>query len=476
MVRRLVEHEQIDFFIHEHAQPQPRLLAAGERTDGLEHVLAGEQECAEAVARRLGRAILLIEHRVIERALRVGKVNDLRQIARLDGRAELDLSLRGQLAEQHTQERRLAGAVVAEQRNALAAPHRQLHAGKQRPAAELLAEILDGEDFVAVELLFAEAGAERLLLGRPLRLLDALHAVLDGHGAAVEHAVVDAPALHALDGEAELLELGLLLLILPELMVEALLLFLEVEAVVAAVELGLACGYFNDALHDLIEEIAVMRDRQDRSLEVTDVVLQPLHAAQVQMVRRLVEQQDVRLLEQQARQVHARLFAAGQAVEFPAAHFGRDAKAVTDLVDFRVLLIAAARQIGVAQAVIFAQIRSGSILFERFFQFLHPALQRGQRNKGRAQHILNGKSGRIDRDLGDEAQLLSGGDMDLAGIGGQLPRQQAEQRRLAAAVAAHDADAFALVNVKAQSVQQGLADLKGLDQLVYRNIDHRSSP
>ena len=66
--------------------------------------------------------------------------------------------------------------------------------------------------------------------------------------------------------------------------------------------------------------------------------------------------------------------------------------------------------------------------------------------------------------------------MDLAGIGGQLPRQQAEQRRLAAAVAAHDADAFALVNVKAQSVQQGLADLKGLDQLVYRNIDHRSSP
>lgn len=95
MVRRLVEHEQIDFFIHEHAQPQPRLLAAGERADGLEHVLAGEQECAEAVARRLGRAVLLIEHRVIERALRVGKVDDLRQIARLDGRAELDLSLRG---------------------------------------------------------------------------------------------------------------------------------------------------------------------------------------------------------------------------------------------------------------------------------------------------------------------------------------------------------------------------------------------
>ena len=218
-----------------------------------------------------------------------------------------------------------------------------------------------------MELLFAEAGAERLLLGRPLRLLDALHAVLDGHGAAVEHAVVDARALHALDGEAELLELGLLLLILPELMVEALLLLVEVEAVVAAVELGLARGYFNDALHDLIEgnngQCEIVRTVP---LEVTDVVLQPLHAAQVQMVRRLVEQQDVRLLEQQARQVHARLFAAGQAVEFPAAHFGRDAKAVTDLVDFRVLLIAAARQIGVAQAVVFAQIRSGKHPFRAF--------------------------------------------------------------------------------------------------------------
>ena len=111
------------------------LMCEAARSMDVDFVSGGERRdffFSMPVARRLGRAVLLIEHRVIERALRVGKVNDLRQIARLDGRAELDLSLRGQLAEQHAQERRLAGAVVAEQGDSLAAPHRQLHTGKQR--------------------------------------------------------------------------------------------------------------------------------------------------------------------------------------------------------------------------------------------------------------------------------------------------------------------------------------------------------
>ena len=69
MVRRLVEDEQVDLLVHQHAQPQPALLAAGEGADRLEHVLALKQIRAQPVARGLHGAVLLIEHRVEERPL-----------------------------------------------------------------------------------------------------------------------------------------------------------------------------------------------------------------------------------------------------------------------------------------------------------------------------------------------------------------------------------------------------------------------
>ena len=167
--------------------------------------------------------------------------------------------------------------------------------------------------------------------------------MLDGHRAAVEHAVVDAPAFHALNGVAELLELRLLLLILLELAVEALLLFLQVKRIVAAVKIRLAARDLDDAPDHAVEEEAVVGDGQHRALEFEQVFLQPLDAFEVQMVGRLVQKQNVRLFQQQARQIHAGLLPARQAVEFLGAHGLRDAEAVADLIDICVLLVAAAR-------------------------------------------------------------------------------------------------------------------------------------
>ena len=125
--------------------------------------------------------------------------------------------------------------------------------------------------------------------------------MLDGHGAAVERAVVDAPALHALEREAKLPELGLLFFILLELQLEPRLLFLHIERVVAAVELCLAVVDLHDAAHDAVKKIPVMRDREHCALKLLDVFLQPLDAVHVQMVGRLVEQQNIRLFQQQPR-------------------------------------------------------------------------------------------------------------------------------------------------------------------------------
>ena len=120
MVRRLVEYQQVDLFIHQHAQPEPALLAAGERRNGLEHVLALKQIRAQPVTRGLHGAVFLIEHRVEERPLRVCKVDDLRQIRPLDRGAEFNVPCARFLAEENFQERGFPRAVVAEQRDPLA--------------------------------------------------------------------------------------------------------------------------------------------------------------------------------------------------------------------------------------------------------------------------------------------------------------------------------------------------------------------
>ncbi len=55
-----------------------------------------------------------------------------------------------------------------------------------------------------------------------------------------------------------------------------------------------------------------MGDRDDRALVVREVPLEPRDALGVEMVRGLVEQQQVGLGEQQARERHAAALTAGQ--------------------------------------------------------------------------------------------------------------------------------------------------------------------
>ena len=144
MVRRLVENEQIDLFIHQHTKPQPALLAAGQASDGFKHVLAFKQKRAQPVARGLHRTALFIEHGVEQRPLGMGEVNRLLEIRPFDRRAKFDSARAGLLPQKHAQKRRLARAVVAKQGDALAASDLQFHIFKQRPATVGLAEALDG--------------------------------------------------------------------------------------------------------------------------------------------------------------------------------------------------------------------------------------------------------------------------------------------------------------------------------------------
>ena len=101
-----------------------------------------------------------------------------------------------------------------------------------------------------------------------------------------------------------LLQMGdllLVFLILPAQLLVPALLFLGIERIVAVIKLRLAVDDLNDPLRDLVEKPAVVRYGEHRPLEVEQIVLQPLGGAQVQMVGRLVQQQYVRVFQNEAR-------------------------------------------------------------------------------------------------------------------------------------------------------------------------------
>ena len=145
VVGRLVENEEVHLVVHQHAEPQAALLAAGEHGNRLEHVLSAEVERRQTVARLLRRDVPLgIKHRVHKIALRHVEVNDLRQVGDLRRGAELDAALVGVLlAHDHLDERGFSRTVVADERDALTAGDLEVHAGEQRPLAEGLADALE---------------------------------------------------------------------------------------------------------------------------------------------------------------------------------------------------------------------------------------------------------------------------------------------------------------------------------------------
>ena len=70
--------------------------------------------------------------------------------------------------------------------------------------------------------------------------------------------------------------------------------------------------HVNDDVGRPLDQGLVMGDIEDRQLAPGDEVLEPAQRRNIQIVRRLVEQQDVRLFHQQAGQLHLDPLAAGQ--------------------------------------------------------------------------------------------------------------------------------------------------------------------
>ena len=105
-----------------------------------------------------------------------------------------------------------------------------------------------------------------------------------------------------------LLQLG----VLAALHREALGLLLQVRRVVALVRVGAAAVELEDPLGDVVQEVPVVGDGEDRARVLGEVLLEPLHALGVEVVGRLVEQQQVGLGQQQLAQRDAAALTTGQ--------------------------------------------------------------------------------------------------------------------------------------------------------------------
>ena len=225
--------------------------------------------------------------------------------------AELARALaRRLLAQQQLEQRRLAGAVGAHQGDAVAAVEREVGVLVERLAAKALGETFELDDHIAGTRRVGELEVHVLVaLGQDhelaFDLLDAAHALLglSRLGGLVAELIHE--HLHVGD-------LALLGRALGAHLLEVVLALLEIRAVVARIGGDAAVLERRDVVHAGVHEGAVVGDDEHGALIGGDEAAQPLDAFEVEVVRRLVQKQDVRVAQEQLGERDAHLPAAGE--------------------------------------------------------------------------------------------------------------------------------------------------------------------
>ena len=356
-----------------------------------------------------------------------------------------------QLADQRLDQGRLAGAVGAEQADAVARLQAEAHARENpslRPVAAFA--VVDAQQRVRQPGRRRELdpelalGAHRLGAGQ---LGQPLHPALRLAGLA-------GLGLEAVDELLQVRALGLLLLVRDLLLAQVLGALALEGGVVAHVQPGLAVVEMQGVRAHPVEELAVVADQQQGAGILEQPLLQPQHRVQVEVVGGFVEQQQVAGHHQRARQVQAHAPAAGERTYRAVVGLGREAQTVQ-------------QPPGAGLGVVTAQF--GQLLVG--FGHRLPVLAGVGRGLGldhpgddvvAAQHELDrrvGQRGGLLRHAGDAHPV---GHVDVAAIGLDLAPDSREQAGLAGAVAADHAHAPARVQGQVDIGQeQALAPAEG---------------
>ncbi len=98
-------------------------------------------------------------------------------------------------------------------------------------------------------------------------------------------------------------------------MVPAVLAFLQIQAVIAAIELRAADSHFQQGIAGVVKKIAVVRHDDGCAFPLAEVALEPFDRLNIKMIGRLIEQQQIGVGKQQPRQVGACALPAGEMIQ-----------------------------------------------------------------------------------------------------------------------------------------------------------------
>ncbi len=222
----------------------------------------------------------------------------------------------------------------------------------------------------------------------------------------------------------------------------ALLALARVGCVAAPKRRELSIAQLPDTSHGGIQKGSVVRSDDQAAVAPPEVVLQPLQGAEVEVVRRLVKQQQLRIGEQQPGQDGSSLFAAGQEGRRSIPLAPLEAEAGQRRLDPLVERVAILDRELVLQVLV---LRFGHPAFvleppEAGFQFFQPHRSgpHGQPQAGRLDEV------RVDvgflRQQGDGEPPFT---VDLSAVGLVEAGHESKQGRFTGAVRADEADAIA---------------------------------
>ena len=315
VVGRLVEDQEVRRQRQRPGQRQPAALAARELFHRGARLLGGEQEILHVADDVLGypvddqRVAAAGGERFLERRRRVEGAAALVQRRQFEVGAEPHAArIRLELAGQHADQGGLAGAIGSDNADAVAADHPGGKIPDDDAVAETLGDVLGLDHHLARSIRLRDlqldlAGSAALLapfLAQAGQPFQPPHVALAPRGDAIGQ-----PVLLAHDLAVELVAVELLFLqhgVAP---------FLErAETLVEpaghpAIEPDAGPGQVG-------EEAAVVADDDEGRLDVLELGLQPLDGRQVEVVGRLIEEDDVRLGRQHPGQGRAAGLAAGE--------------------------------------------------------------------------------------------------------------------------------------------------------------------
>ena len=207
-----------------------------------------------------------------------------------------------------------ARAIRTDQHRALAPLHFEVEVFVNHMLAVGLLHTLQRNGPLTTPRRLGETEMNGRLVG--LRSLDPLHA------GELLNAVLGLRGLagfgtEAIDETLQMRDLALLVAIRGKMLLLAGLFLLQARIVVSVVADEFAVTNFDNPLADEIQKFPVVRNRQNRTGISREMVLKPSKGFEIEVVGRFVQQQQIRLLDEQPRQVRPHDPAATQLAKWP---------------------------------------------------------------------------------------------------------------------------------------------------------------